>query len=171
MKVVTQFALGSLVALALAGCNTSAPPAGAGTATSGDSHEGHDHEGHAHGEHGAGPHDGTIGEFGGGKYHIEFVVDHEKQEATVYVLGEDVKTPAPLKTDKLTLAITEPAASIELAAQPLEGEAAGESSRFVGTHEALGKEQEFAGTVTAEVEGTPYEGEFKQEAHSHAPKP
>jgi hypothetical protein len=169
MKATLHVTLGSLVALALAGCNTSAPPADPGTATSGDSHAGHDDEAHAH-DHGAGPHDGTIGEFGGGK-HIEFIADHAKQEATVYILGGDAKSPAPIKADKLVLTLEgEPAVQVDLAAKPLEGEAEGESSRFVGTHEALGKEQEFAGTVTAEVEGTPYEGEFKQEAHSHEQK-
>lgn len=170
MKLILKVTCGSLVALALAGCNTSAPPSTTGTPTAGESHEGHDHDAHAHGEHGAGPHDGTIGEFGGGKYHIEFTVDHAKQEAIVYILGDDVKTPAPLKTDKLTLAINDPAVTVELSAQPLEGESDGASSRFVGTHESLGKEQDFAGTVTAEVEGTPYEGDFKEESHSHEHK-
>src|SRR5687767_4521001 len=47
-------------------------------------------------EHGAGPHGGAIGEFGG-KYHFEFTVNHKTQEATVYILGGDAQTAAPIK--------------------------------------------------------------------------
>jgi hypothetical protein len=113
-------------------------------------------------DHGAGPHGGTIGEWGGGAYHIEFTVDHDKHQAVIYILGEDVKTPAPVKTDKLLLALKAPMVQIELAAEPLEGEAPGTSSRFVGHHDSLGKEQKFAGSVTAEIEGTPYSGDFQE---------
>jgi hypothetical protein len=168
MKLFSNVVLAGLTALWMTGCTTStAPPA---QPTVGDPHAGHESDGHEHGEHGAGPHGGTIGEWGGGKYHIEFTVDHAKQEATVYILEEDVKTPAPIKADKLTLALNEPAVQIELAAQPLDGESGGVSSRFVGANEALAKEQEFAGSVTGEVEGTPFTGDFKQEAEAHESK-
>ena len=120
-----------------------------------------------HEEHGAGPHGGTIGEWGNGDYHIEFTVDHDKKESAVYVLGGDAKTPSPIKVAKLLLTINEPSFQVELVAQPLDGEAEGTSSRFVGTHESLGKVQEFAGSVTAEVDGTPYAGDFKEEAEHH----
>ena len=164
MKLLINLVVAGLTAVWLVGCKPAAevPPLKPPGSVS-NSENAHDH--------GAGPHDGTIGEFGGGKYHMEFVVDHDKQEATVYILGGDVKSPAPIKIDKLTLAISDPEFSVDLMAQPLEGEAAGESSRFVGTHESLGKVQEFAGTVTGEVEGTPLSGEFKEEPHTHEPKP
>lgn len=58
----------------------------------------------------------------------------------------------------------------EVAILKLEGEAAGESSRFVGQNESLGKVQEFAGSITGEVEGTPYAGDFKEEAGHHDEK-
>src|SRR5262245_61308003 len=61
-----------------------------------------------HGAHGAGPHGGTISDWGGGKYHVEFTVDHGKKEATVYILGDDEKTPAPVKASKLLLSINDP---------------------------------------------------------------
>lgn len=127
---------------------------------------GHDHKHGGHG-HGAGPHDGTLADWGGGKYHVEFTVDHDKQEATVYVLGDDEKTPAPIKAadGKLLLSINNPKFQVELTAAPLEGEADGTSSRFVGKHESLGKVQEFAGTISGEVEGTPYAGDFQEEPH------
>ncbi|MCO8123365.1 hypothetical protein NHH03_16565 [Stieleria sp. TO1_6] len=42
-----------------------------------------DHSVAGHG-HRAGPHDGTIADWGGGKYHVEFTVDHGKTQATAY---------------------------------------------------------------------------------------
>ncbi len=101
----------------------------------------------------------------GGKYHIEFTVDHEKKESAVYVLGGDAKTPAPIKADMLLLTITEPSFQVDLAAQPLDGESGGAASRFVGKHDSLGKVQEFAGSLTTEIDGTPYAGDFKEEPH------
>jgi len=118
-------------------------------------------------DHGAGPHGGTILEWGGGAYHLEFVVDHDAKTATAYVLGGDAETPAPIKTDRLALAIAEPAFELDLAAQPLDGEADGMASRFVGAHDSLGIVREFAGSITAEVEGTPYSGDFAEEAGDH----
>lgn len=154
----------------IGGCqDTSAPEAAteSNTASAAAEH-GHSHgEGageHTHG-HGAGPHDGTLADWGGGKYHVEFTVDHEKQEATVYVLGSDEKSPAPVRTDKISLTIGEPELQTDLLPVPLEGESDGLSSRFVGKHEKLGIVQEYAGTITAEIEGTPYTGDFKEEAH------
>lgn len=123
-----------------------------------------DEHGHSHG-HGAGPHDGAVADWGGGKYHVEFTVDHEKKEATVYVLGSDEKTPAPVKADRLLLSIEQPAFQVELLPSPLEGETDG-ASRYVGTHDSLGVVQEFTGTISGEVEGTPYAGEFAEEAHA-----
>ena len=84
-----------------------------------------DDHGHAHDDdhhsHGAGPHDGTLADWGGGKYHVEFTVDHDKKEAVIYVLGSDEKTAAPVKTadGKLLLTIREPAFQVELVARPL----------------------------------------------------
>lgn len=155
--------------LTAAGCQQQAPaPAPEARTAPADDH-GHEHgaEGHTHGGHGAGPHEGTLADWGGGKYHVEFTVDHDKKKATVYVLGSDEKTPAPVKTAdrKLLLSITEPAFQVELTASPLEGEAEGTASRFVGTHDSLGIVKEFAGTISGDVEGTPYAGEFKEEPH------
>jgi hypothetical protein len=112
-------------------------------------------------EHGQGPHGGAVGDFG--KYHIEFTVDHGKQEATIYLLGGDMKTPAAVKADALALEITDPKFAVELKAAPQPADPPGTSSRFVGKHERFGKEQEFAGAVTGTVDGKPLAGEFKEE--------
>jgi len=37
------------------------------------------------------------------------------------------------------------------------------SSTCVGQHDKLGVVQEFAGSITGEVDGTPYAGNFKEE--------
>ena len=118
-----------------------------------------------HAAHGEGPHEGAVADWGGGKFHVEFTVDHDKQEATVFILGDDEKTATPIKAATILLNINDPKFQVELAAAPLEGEAEGTASRFVGKHENLGKVQEFAGSISGEVDGTPYVGDFKEEAH------
>lgn len=156
--------LGLLACCALfafaAGCGDKPAPAPA-TSTPSASSDGGEH-GHAH-VHGAGPHGGTVTDWGGGAYHVEFTVDHDKKEVTVHILGGDEKSPAPIKADKVQLVINDPMTEMELAAQPLEGEPKGMSSRFVGTHDTIGIVKEFAGTISGEIEGTPYTGDFKEE--------
>lgn len=114
--------------------------------------------------HGSGPHGGAVADWGGGAYHVEFTVDHDAKKATVYVLGSDGKTAAPIKAPAITLIIDEPATELELQAEPLEGETDGMSSRFVGDHDTIGIVREFAGTIRGEVDGTPYFGEFAEVA-------
>jgi len=139
--------------------------------TQSESDHGHDHGpgGHDHGEeghaHGVGPHDGTVADWGGGKYHVEFTVDHDKQQATVYILGSDEKTATPIDAESIELSIKDPEMQVTLKASPQEGDPQGKSSRFIGTHEKLGVVQEYAGTMTGVVDGTPYSGDFKEEAH------
>ncbi|MFN0020607.1 MAG: hypothetical protein ACKVP0_20305 [Pirellulaceae bacterium] len=120
--------------------------------------------------HGNGPHGGVLTDWGGGAYHVEFIVNHDKKEATVYVLGSDEKSPAPIKSGKIHLVISDPATEVDLTAQPLDGEKQG-ASRFVGTHDNLGKVQEFAGTISGELEGTPYTGDFQEVAEASAKSP
>jgi hypothetical protein len=122
----------------------------------------HDHA------HGAGPHGGIVAEWGGGDYHVEFTVDHDKQEATVYVLRGDASTPAAIHADELLLSINDPRFQVSLKAAPLDGEPKDASSRFAGRHENLGQVREFAGTISGEVGGTPYAGDFAEQAgHEH----
>jgi hypothetical protein len=141
-----------------------ATPKPATTSTASDTPAKDDH-GHKHAGHGAGPHEGAVADWGGGKFHVEFTVDHDKQEATVYILGDDEKTATPIKATTILLNINDPKFQVELSATPLEGEPEGTASRFVGKHESLGKVQEFAGSISGEVEGTPYVGDFKEEPH------
>jgi hypothetical protein len=156
--------------LGLAGCGqpTTAPPAAAAKQAAGNDHD-RDHD-HAAGHvHGAGPHGGTLADWGGGKYHVEFTVDHDAKEAVVYVLGADEKTPVPVRLaeGKLLLTIREPSFQAGLVARPLAGETADAASRYAGTHDSLAVVREFAGTISGEVEGTPFAGDFEEHAHEH----
>lgn len=164
---MTRFSLHTslLLTLTLAlGCGDQpAPKPNSTPAPAASSTPAKDDHGHKHAGHGAGPHEGAVADWGGGKFHVEFTVDHDKQEATVYILGDDEKTATPIKAGTILLSINDPKFQLELAATPLEGEAEGTASRFVGKHESLGKIQEFSGTISGEVEDTPYVGEFKEE--------
>jgi hypothetical protein len=153
--------------VSLAGCNGSTETSsGPITKPSTPDDAGHDHA-DGHHDHGAGPHDGTLSDWGGGKYHVEFTVDHDKKESIVYVLDGDENSPFPIQVDTLLLSIEDPEFQVELKAKPLDGEPEGRSSRFVGTHDSLGIVKEFQGTISGKVDGTPYFGKFQEEPHTH----
>jgi hypothetical protein len=116
-------------------------------------------------DHGPGPHDGTVIELG--KWHGEFCVDHGKKQATVYILDGKVQKAVPVAAQKLLLSIKSPSFQVDLLPSPQEGDPAGKASRFVATHDKFGKEQEFEGTVSLEIDGKPYAGDFKEEKHDH----
>jgi hypothetical protein len=140
----------------LAGCGREpdpAPPASSAAAMPATDH------------HGNAPHGGTVADWGGGAYHVEFTVDHDKKEATVYVLGSDGQSPAPINAETIQLTINDPKTEMELVAKPLEGEAEGTSSRFIGTHDTIGMVKEFAGTISGMLDGDPYVGDFKELPH------
>lgn len=154
-------------------------PSGSAKNTAGhsDDHDhdhGHDHEHNQkvgetahHGEghvHAAGPHGGVVVDWGGGKYHVELTIDPAKKEATAYVLGSDEKTPTPITTadGSVLLTFTTPSLQLSLQPMPLDGETAARASRYSATHDQLGMKQRVAGSISAEVDGTPYAGDFKQ---------
>lgn len=164
MKKLT-FAFTALFAIgvfSLAGCPKPKPDTtddAAPTDTSGDGKGGHTHD-HVHG---AGPHGGVLADWGGGVYHVEFTVNHDDQQATVYILGDDEKTASPIAAEEIELSIKDPEMQVTLKAMPQQGDGEGKSSKFVGNHESLGVVQEYEGTITGVVDGTPYTGDFKEE--------
>jgi hypothetical protein len=119
-------------------------------------------------EHANAPHGGALVEWGEEEYHPEFTVDHPTKTATVYILGPDAQRPKAIdaKSITLTLKLT-PAVTLTLTPKPQETDPPGRSSRFVGTHDALGVEREFAGTITGTAGGKNYTGDFKEEPHEH----
>ncbi len=95
----------------------------------------HDDE-HGHHAHATGPHQGTIVDWGAGKYHVEFTVDHDRNEAAVYVLGTDEKTPTSIASESIELTITNPLMHVSLKPSPQSDDLPGSSSRFVGKSRA-----------------------------------
>jgi len=168
---ITHPVLVTVVALVLAAATTGCSnPSGDDTTSDASQTEDHGHphpheeDGHSHGD---APHDGTLADWGGGKYHVEFTVDHDKQEATVYVLGDDAKTAYPITSEEIQLSIESPKIQIALKPMPQEGDPEGTASRFVGNHEGLGVVQEYEGTMMGVIDDTPYSGQFKEESHAH----
>ncbi|KAA5544544.1 hypothetical protein FYK55_09490 [Roseiconus nitratireducens] len=158
--------------LSIAGCQSSSETEPQTTAEAphdhGDSESQQDHSVEGHG-HGVGPHDGTVADWGGGKFHVEFTVDHDQQQATVYILGPDETSPVPIEAETIELSITDPVMQVTLNASPQAGDPEGKASRFVGNHEKLGVVQEYAGTMSGVVDGTPYSGDFTEEPHGDHP--
>lgn len=161
MRFGTAAVLGSALAFAV-GCgsgSTALPTPNTPKKAAPEKAHDHPHEG---------PHDGALAEWGEEEYHIEFTVDHKSQEATIYVLDGTAKKALPVDAKELTLTLKlTPPVTITLNAKPETTDAAGKSSRFVGKHAVLGKEQEFTGTISGVVGGKPYSGDFAEEAHNH----
>jgi hypothetical protein len=88
--------------------------------------------GHAHDHAEEGPHHGHLIEVGGGKYHAELTHDDTNKTITIYVLGGDAKTAVPIPEPEVILNLVADGMPVQakLAAAPLEGEPAGQSSRF-----------------------------------------
>lgn len=112
-------------------------------------------------EHGTGPHGGVI--FDLGKWHAEFKPNHEKKEATVWILGMDEKTPAPVKAEKLRLVVANAKPKIEIDLLPTEKGADGAAHTFTGKHDGFGVEMEYKGTVSFQIGEKPYTGDFEEE--------
>lgn len=164
--------LALLVALNLGGCeagNSSQtkeknnPKKGEHVHEDGTVHESHE-DGH---EHASGPHGGVITDWGGGKFHVEFTVDHGKKEATIYILGSDEKSSISIDSEEVFLSIKEPATQIALKPFPQEGDEKGRASRFRGNHVNLEKVMEYEGSISGVVDSIPYSGNFKEVAHDH----
>jgi hypothetical protein len=115
------FCLGSL--FALPGCNKKpAAPATAGTE--------HHHE--------HGPHDGELIEIGKEEYHAELVKG--ENGVTIYMLDKEGKKAVPIAAEPIAISIIVNAQPVEfsLEPKPLEGEQAGQSSRFESSKPELG---------------------------------
>ncbi|MCS6850087.1 MAG: hypothetical protein NZ700_02820 [Gemmataceae bacterium] len=151
----------TIVVLVLSGCS---PPRETGTKG----------KGHAHDHPETGPHGGVLVEWGQEEYHAEFTVDHGNKQVTVYVLGPDAKTPAPIAADAISLSITNlsPPLSLTLKPDPQPDDPKGKSSRFRGTDDRLEKEQDYKGSLTVKIGDKPYSGDFDESKaeHSHPHK-
>ncbi|MEM9827724.1 MAG: hypothetical protein AAF958_14125 [Planctomycetota bacterium] len=166
MKALMLASLTTLM-IGLAGCSRdesdSQPSASAESRDQQASND--DHHSSGHHAHGAGPHDGVVADWGGGKFHVEFTIDREQKQATVYVLGSDEKTSVPIDAETIELSMSNPKLQLVLSADPQEGDPEGRSSRFIGSDENLVVAGDYAGTLTGVVDGVPYSGDFHQHKH------
>jgi hypothetical protein len=110
--------------------------------------------------HGPGPHGGVV--FDVGKWHGEFKVDHAKKTATVWVLGEDQKTPTPIKADKIRLVVSNVTPKIEIDLLPADADKDGKAFTFTGSNDGFAAEKEYKGTVIITVDKKPYPGDFEE---------
>lgn len=119
--------------------------------------------GHSHGN---GPNGGVV--FDLGQHHVEFTVDHPKQQCTILFLGVDEKSPGPVAATEFVLAIEEsksadgtpvPAMTVQMLPQDA---ADGKAATFVGTDPGIGNVADFSGTVTGEIDGKPAQGSFAE---------
>src|SRR6187399_1073443 len=75
-----------------------------------------------------GPHGGALATWGDEEYHLEFMVDHDKKESTVYVYDQKVKNPKPIAAKEITVSLKQkPQVGLTLAAKPQEGDPQGKS--------------------------------------------
>ncbi len=97
------------------------------------------HHHHHHGEHHEAPHGGTLVALGDHEYHAEIVWDEDAKSITVYVLDGEAAKAVPINATTITLAIGtgDDTQSHAFAAQPLDGEPDGKSSRFASTDKDL----------------------------------
>ncbi|MFO0809222.1 MAG: hypothetical protein U0746_11395 [Gemmataceae bacterium] len=133
----------------------------------GDKAKGKDAKAEAHPT--AGPHGGLLVEWGDEEYHVELVFEPKAKQATAYVLDETAAKSKPIAASSLTLELKlEPPVTVKLDAKSEASDPAGQSSRFTGTHDALGTDKPLEGTLSATVGTTPYSGKFKQKAGGSA---
>ncbi len=112
--------------------------------------------------HGTGPHEGVVFDFGGGKYHGEFKPSHTNKDATVWILGADEKTPAPIKADKLKLVVSNTNPKITIDLLPTDADKDGKASTFTGKDPGFGVEMEYKGTVAFVIDKKQYSGDFEE---------
>jgi hypothetical protein len=116
----------------------------------------------AHDHPTVGPAGGAIVEWGEEDYHLEFIADRAAGEAVVYVLDKTAKAVTAIGSKTLTVSLEgTPPVTVTLEPKPQDGDPAGKSSRFVGKHDALKKDGTLTGSVSGEVDGKKYTGDFK----------
>lgn len=145
------------------GCS-SPPPEGKAPVDAKTPDSGHDHASE-------GPHHGHLIEVGGGKYHAELTHDDATKNITIYLLGGDAKTAVPIAEPELllNLAVDGTPTQAKLVAAPLEGEPAGQSSRFTLVDEqvfALLENPKATIRLNVTIEGKPY-SEPVEHDHGH----
>lgn len=160
--------------LALSACtnDTKQPPVAGNSATeAGHEHAGHDH-GDEHAGHEHGPHEGEMIELAGGKFHAELLHDHDTHTTTIYLLGEDAKTAAPIDAKELTMNVVVDGKPTQFSL-PADAEASdpdGKSSKFELSDEGLCSALDTEGAkarLNAQIDGQAVTGDVPEHGHDH----
>ncbi|HEY3394494.1 MAG TPA: hypothetical protein VGK58_17410 [Lacipirellulaceae bacterium] len=172
---ISMAAILLMAALCVAGCSKSDDNQTTATKTSRNARSS---EAVAH-SHGTGPNGGIV--FDLGSHHAEFLVDHDEQQVTITILGDDEKTPLPIAATGFVLSINEtktadgktvPPITVDM--QPVDA-TDGKTATFVGTDPSIANVADFAGTVSGEIDNKPAMGQFDEAAsagaHGHAHTP
>jgi len=128
---------------------------GSGDAAAGD----HASTGHSH----VAVHGGQVQVVGDN--HFELVYDGEARRFTLYVLGEDETKAAPVAEKETTLQVRDEKSGqfkrVTLAANPLEGESDGQSSRFTGISDELANLGNFDAVARVSMAGESHRVSFQ----------
>ena len=117
-----------------------------------------------------GPHKGHLIELGKEEYHAEVTHDEATKTVTIYLLDGAAKkaVPIPAKEIVLNLVVNGKPTQAKLAATPLEGEPAGQSSRFSIVDEAVLEALEApktTGKLNVTIAGKPFVGNVEHHEH------
>ena len=177
--------LASALGLCAAGCQPAAAPPTPTTgapvttpppATVEAGHEGHDHAPGEHGHATEGPHHGVLVELGNEEYHAEVVHDEATGAVTVYLLDSSAKKSVTSTATEATINVKhgDTPEQFKLAAQPEEGNPAGQTSRYSVTDKELIEhlhEAAAAAKLNVTIGDAPSPGAIPAEdhaAHDHA---
>lgn len=137
------------------------------TVTSEDADRAEAHVDEHHHSHEA-PHGGHLIELGDHKYNAEVVLEAEPKQLVVFILDAHAENAVAIDAQTLSLSL-DGAETISLEAQPQEGDANGQSSRFVAAGDAvegIGDLDDLHGSITVPIRGTEYTGSLSHD-HDH----
>lgn len=128
----------------------------------------HDHGAHDHPSEG--PHHGVLVELGSEEYHAEVVHDDATGVVTVYLLDSSAKKAVTSDATEVTVNLKHDGKleQFKLPAQPQDGEATGQSSRYTLTNKELAEHLHEAATqprININIAGQPYSGAIPHEDH------
>ena len=162
----------AVLCAATVGCQGKTPPTAEpqSTASPAGSSKEHDHDHDDHGHPSEGPHHGVLVELGSEEYHAEVVHDDASGAVTVYLLDSTAKKPVTSDAPEITINLKhgDKPEQFKLSAQPQDGDAAGQSSRFAITDKELAEHLHEAATeprLSLTIGGQPYSGAIPHEAH------
>ena len=109
-----------------------------------------------------GPHGGPLLEWGAEEYHVEYLFDRDKKQATIYIFDDSAVKASPIAVEEVSLTLTHTKEPIKIAlkAEPNKDDPKGKSSRFVAVHDALGDSAAFRGEIGTKIDGKDYHDDF-----------